>query len=80
MTYFFLEVLIFFSLTPVNIYALKKYCIQIQTPQEINHETDSNRYTFSLASDFDAETSFFLCRVKILYQKLTNFLSFMMEP
>ena len=38
---------------------------KIQTPKETNHKTDTNRFTFSLASDIEFEKScFFLCRVK----------------
>ena len=43
----------------------------MQTPKETNHETDTNRYTFSLVSD-----PAFSCRVKIRYQQLLIFLSF----
>ena len=31
----------------------------IQTPKETNHERDTNRFTFSLASDIDFEKSYF---------------------
>ena len=52
---YFLELLIFFWLTPLNIYTSKKYCIRIQTLKETSYETDPNRYTVSLVRDIDVE-------------------------
>ena len=59
MTYSFLELLIFFRLSLVNIHTSKKYCKQIQTPKETSHETDTNRYIFSFVSDIDVEKACF---------------------
>ena len=57
MTYSFVELLIFFWLTQIDIYCLEfmshhitEYCIWIQTPKEINHQTKTSIFTcfFSL--------------------------------
>ena len=52
-----------------------------QTPKETSHETDTNRFTFSLISGIDIEKSccFFSCRVKIPYQQLIIFLGFIIK-
>ena len=53
----------------------------IQTPKETNRERDTNRFTFSLASDTDFEKScFFHGELKFLinnfYSVLRNLLTF----
>ena len=86
MIYFFLELLIFFWLTLVNIYTSKnavyKYKLQRKPRKQIvMKQIDTNRYTFSLVSDNDVEKScfFFSFRVNIPDQQLIIFLSFIME-
>ena len=47
---------------------------KIQTPKETNHKTDTNRFTFSLASDIEFEKScFFYVELKILINNFLNF-------
>ena len=85
MTYSFLELLIIFLSTLVEIFIIwglflttsKKYCMLIQTPKKTNHEIKTKRYSFSLVSDNDVEKFCFLCRVKIPYQQFLLFLRFM---
>ena len=91
MKYSFLELLISFLLTLEYIFIVwslflttswyfrnkKKYCMQIQTPIETNHEIKTKIYSFSVVSDTDFEKFYCLCRVKILYQQFLTFLSFM---
>ena len=81
-TYSFLERLIFFRLTLVNIYCLEfishyKEILYINTnfkgrqssirSKEDNHERDGNRYTCWLVSDIDFERCCFACLLVCLF-------------
>ena len=60
---------VYFSLHQRN--TVYKYKLQRK------HERDTNRSTFSRASDINFEKSYFIRRVKIAYQQLLVFLSFL---
>ena len=50
----------------------------VQTSKETNYEIKTKIYIYIFTfSDIDAEKSCFLCRVKIPYQQVLVFLSFM---
>ena len=67
MTYFFLERLIFFWLTLLDIFCLE--FMLIQTPEETNHEIKTKRHTFSLVSDTDVEKLFVFSVSPCLFNK-----------